>query len=716
MVLLLYGYLVKCNLAPDRRPSSLKAIQQIFESLPEDNFQKLYIQLNDVEYTEAVVDAKLSGYTIDITKGYFDCACASFLNAPQELNGNYYLFLHAFPTPFSSYNDIPSKPTVSSYPEYVLFSDYFAFVSRVERNSLYAPNILSGDTDMYRVYFNVDWWTTAFMYNTDVDVYGEVLRAHVNDISSAQKCTFDSFTDEAEISLPENAFAIDTVKLGPDFVFTVDEQATNKYKNKITKDDIMFMYVILKNTSIISEQSGVAEKILDKSTVTNLGTGASLFSNTIGNVYWFPIAMNFEDSPVATDEAKGFDAKMSKIDYMNDDRILAMYISQVPPQRVEIFITDSSLAYTDFPIIRVRDVNTHEILPYKLMSYWTSEETGYKFIVYPYTRPESFGLSSIALDNDKRVYDIDSTLIDGYITQVKHKEDSDAKSAYDLYLQNLVIKSHCYPYSYYSLYSNGREVAINQTIRPSLQYRIFRDPITGSWFCVSLNNPKGSSYVTPQFTYVFHNTGLSAPFFSESWLQRENALDEAAHSKAMAIARAFTTPFTDVANTAGAVVSGNIGKALSTAMNANVNSFYATEQAFHTSKIANREIAYIRDGGMQGASIPTQFIAGLTADDCIYQSMTYLRDDILDTVNLNLHLYGYSTKLDVYNIRKNHKRRHFNFIQTLNASVLPLGNNVYYTPQAIADIVGMFNNGVWLIHDDKAERTLLIANLPENVY
>lgn len=63
-------------------------------------------------------------------------------------------------------------------------------------------------------------------------------------------------------------------------------------------------------------------------------------------------------------------------------------------------------------------------------------------------------------------------------------------------------------------------------------------------------------------------------------------------------------------------------------------------------------------------------------------------------IGKNLHRFGYNTFLQLDDVYFNHKRTHFNYIQTIDASVVGVPSDI------AADLENMFNSGVHLWQDD----------------
>lgn len=671
------GYLFSCNIAPNRRFSSRSAIKDFLDNIEPkggDNAAKIKpIYIDE--------DNAVGGYTLDVTKRYFD---TEFENVIPVRGYNYGL-LYAKPSSYDTPEDIPALPTVVINAEWLPTPQaFFFFVTSIEHNSI--------DSDFYRVYYTIDWWTTCIYLEYAPTIEGEALRAHVNDINSLGNPIVTNFTDEAEMALPQNSqYTSSRVLSHP---LTIEDNGK--------EGDFAFLVMAIKNPSIFKNYSSTWSKL----NLLNTNYKTPILPATIGITVFTPIRVDTSGSPLGIrlpDEGAG-EVSSFPIDEIVDDRIISMYITQSPPCEMDISIINEKMfnAFASDPAFTALSMQYADGKYMKVFEYKTPEygvmSNEYKLLA------KSMGIYERTDD------------LSGIVSMIKEQSPEEGFIGY---LNNLVVKAHLYPYCYASVYSSGKEIEFNQTYRELLNYSFVRIPADGTYV---LFNEISHSYdlSDPRFTSYFYNTGIFAPFFSENWLQRLNSLDEAAHSKERATANAIITPITGTVGALGDIFDLDFGDAASGLAKTIGGTVMAGMDAAYATEIADRTIQAVSDGYLQNGSVPSQSTVGLCGDDRLYLIGKAVRPALMQSLCLNLHLYGTTTKINLYYLLSEHKRQHFNFYKSGRCNVIPVGNNNFlsnatFSAEIINDIRAMFMNGVWLIHDHYAERSLLISNLPEGV-
>lgn len=680
------GHLIKCNLSPNRRPSSLAALKAIFDHHADSDFYSLSYE--DDEDNDVI-------YSADTTKKYVDCYVGISKQAGAPFLGNYYGVFMQKAVNSALINGIPKRPPdgsdygeVNIYKTQKEFLPFFAFITHVEHNSLDeqtgAQHHHIPYSSYYRIYYEVDWWTTSLLYGGPPDVFGDVFRAHVNefkkDPTNADNVipVLSNFTNETEVALPDNYV---------ESRYAPIKSRTVTYQNEANEGNVAWLVFTLKNPSAIHERGSYDNLIPQPRLKTDVGTYVN--ATPLGLVFWASIGLSKGGSPQFRSTTGP-----RNLDDIVDDRFLSMYITKNPPAdmtvsiqnelittKVTSGITPAQIQYADGEYLEAYiferyDGDIH-------LANFTEGTLGKQWAVYN-------GVENIL--NDSNGIDFAD------------------------YLDRFVAKAHTYPYAYNTFYCSGTEIVVDTTIRPYARYQYVIDPPTGTITLLGYSQSAIASDViyqaSPKFIYTFYNRGVFAPYFSENWLTRLNSLDEAAHSEEMKLFNAVAAPI-KATSTAITQAVYNPAKAAGTLASGAIDTAAAIMESTYQAKISEREINAYSEGYLQGGSVPTQAVAGLIGDNMLYVGYRGVRNR--DSLLLNLHVYGYSTKLNAYEILKNHKRKYFNFIKTNGALIIPLEHNAYYTAEVMSHIQAMFDNGVWLLHDAAAEQTLLLNNMQEGL-
>ena len=138
----------------------------------------------------------------------------------------------------------------------------------------------------------------------------------------------------------------------------------------------------------------------------------------------------------------------------------------------------------------------------------------------------------------------------------------------------------------------------------------------------------------------------------------------------------------------GQYASGSAGK-----VDAVINGVQGAQNAGYNYRMSvlNERIAEVQyQNGIISSEVITAYYINIVGDDDLQVEIIRQNDDNLKHIQKRLHRYGYFTYLQLDDIYKNHRRRNFNYIQTINAEVSGV-------PSAMAEEISqMFNNGVHL--------------------
>ncbi len=696
------GYFIQTTLAPNRRAYDSSAMRNIIKSLPAGRF------------TPIIVDSELS-YSVDATKLYVDITLVQGAYPYFGASGMpYIVFYTGKGVEYNSAEEVPDK---FKFTDRKMTNVFFAFTSRIDTNSL-SPNT-------FRVYYRVDWWSTFLVhYDRRPYVCGEIERAHVNDlirVGGGYTPSFSDFTNEPEMTFPSNAYASQSrcVKHKVTVIDNSDEGIDmQEYSNRFA-----FLVMALRNTSGLTDPKHSQYSVAMKENAY----GSTVYPNTVGIVYFTALYMGLSASPIFMQVGKDFpyDYVGKEIfDNITDDRIIAMYITQDPPSDVEIIYKGNN--QFDFRF----DYSKNPAQPTSMV--YDAGDVSKYMKVYPVDYPDYYPVSEEVLNLQSGIgvvpYD-ETTVIPTEVSASPSVEES----AVSAYLNKFIVKAHTNPYCSLSFYSGGNTTLFDVTVRKTYGglYAV-REPITGSYIVFT---ERGSapldSWKQPTTSYVFYNTGLFTPPFSENWLNRQNALDEASHSKVQTalgatagIMGTITGVGADIANIVlnPASLQASAGDLMSTPSRVLENAGQI-ETAVYTARVADRAIeAYGNDYFVRG-SVPSQATVGIIGDDMLYVTHTYLNYDNFASLVWNLHLYGYKTKLDLYQLLDldKHRRTAFNFVKTIHCQCLEyLGRpdtsareaTLFGSLDVVADIQSMFDRGVFLLVSPLAEQTLRVTNLP----
>ncbi len=707
------GFLFSTALNANMRFASKEVVEQFLDRMTalygENDTSVVKISYNADAARELVFCAVPADRYIDVRMG----------DDSQTWSWRYnYVMLSMYPNSAMKGDDV----TPTSFGAGLEHNAFFARVDHIENSKL--------QRNMCRIYFTVDWWTTMLYAGGKFTVEGSVLRAHVDDIRKTTTGqyfpTFENFTNETEFSLAPYQIRAVSTPVKNDFEFTnstlslSDDEAGDL--KKIEKKDIAFLVFSVRNLSGMIGYSEWINGSYGRPTRFSLKSlvgsgGATIYPNNLGSVFFCPIIMTSNGSPAVHVCQFESDFTIAGLDNINDDRFLSMYITANCPiigLRVDIN-KNSGLSFGIDTSINGDYGNTFSLYPIRQAAF-KKNETQYYLVCFPII---------------ERTLKIDDMLQGFYVDDIYDYNSDISNGIADENWDAACVKAHVYPYSYYTLSSYGNTIIYDTTIHTFHSLYVNRDQMTGSWECfVAPRTTKGwdTQWNLSDFNYYFQSIGIFAPYFSESWLERLNALDEAAHASLKADYGVASTVIKTVGNAVGSILSGNWGKLVSGLASGALDTGEAVIDAQYTKKIAARNTMAIESGYNQTGSVPTQASVGLMSRDLLYVTVTTPATAILPEGSFykesgrkallhNLRLYGYTTNLPLSTVLKM-PREYFNYVVASECTVIFEGADGVNAPfgsttEAQADVCQMFESGVWLIqrYDETNEKNLLDEKL-----
>lgn len=569
--------------------------------------------------------------------------------------------------------------------------DFFAFITRYEVNQLNAT---------VRFYYDVDWWDTLLLNRYELEIHGSVIRAHVNDLSigtDANTFNVDTryFTSEVEYQISENIKRLTSLP-----IFNIANlRSSGDFSPPYRQRDFCWLYMILANDSELTPKYPTESSEVQDYSESNINGGVPYNGYGYGMVVCTPYLTT--QNLVVSDQ--GF---MVSANSIHDDRIIAMYLSYCPPfDNCNIEIVGNSP--TNLTEIKVYSGNG-EAKKYVLnVSGIPEEKTNIRVWI-----PDSRVLSSDTMMNNV-------TTISQLAGADVYWKKSFVQSKYDDFEQYLlygIVKSHLYPYTYYSLRTATSSTVLdnniwsvgNQSNLPKIT--IYHEYVTDSYIC-GLGGESDDNIDSSVTTITLSSVSLFSPPFTQNWITRFNALEQGIFSNV----DAWLNVGKSVASDVSAGFSAGVSKLPSNAINAGeagraIGSVGSAANAIRQSVSLGREIKWQNDGYYINGSVPLQATTGLIGANVPIFLLTSCSKDGFRQLNYNLHLYGYTTYLDCWDILKNHKRKAFNFIKTDSCFVVPqiaLNDDIMY------DIKVMFDCGVWLFSSDDFEYN--VANYQEGI-
>ncbi len=543
---------------------------------------------------------------------------------------------------------------------------FLVFVNNIEFSQI---------TNTIRYYYTVDWWDTLLMWGVNPRIYGICERAHVDDITDDGRVLTDYFTDEIEFPIPKKEIVSATTPAQiPEVVLSTTE--ANKYYNTYP---VYYLYITLGNTSSLKGGATEAEGI-DEWNGLQIGVGTP--STTVCTLYSARTGKIL--SPKLTSFPGGYALRN-----LTNEHIISMYLSITPPfNTATITATEAGNFY-----INGLPNDRSWLLTTDGSDDFSDEKT---IVVYPAYSGYLAKWQGSTIDGTRvikeRLDEIVKTnlnypLNDGYIQHYYGGYSPDEPTgAYDDYLNNFIVKSHMYPYAYYSFIRGSTKVdLVSEWLvdQSWFQINILHDKPTDTYvLLLPMKNAYGVETV-----YSFDYPTLFEAPYKQSWLDRTTSLEAGAFQIAGSAVGV-------ISSAGAAMVGGIMGNPF--ALGGGAAGAAGSAISLLKSSIAwGRELRLTDEGYFVRGSLPTQAVASIDGSAGFYMKYTMYTREFAKQLNTNLHYFGYHTLVDagdIVNGIPNHRRKVFNFVKTVSCNVL--GGDLPLDVKS--DIKDMFDRGVWL--------------------
>lgn len=565
-------------------------------------------------------------------------------------------------TPFFNFIDVDENSSLSYIWNYTYIgfiaddnndSDrtFFGVIDRIE-NSPFNAN-----TNKYRIYFHCDWWSTLQFSKGNFDeifghLRGGVTRAHVNDWIKNNDNTISIDLSNTTTDIEETAVSWKKTK-------RILNEPYIKFEEDETKTvGVQFLYIIYRRSALsASELPALIEM---PNTVIPMPFGLAVLPIRYGNIIEYKIANDGEGSET-------FNSMSYPCTCISGDEIMGM------------FITDfCGLDYSVNPVYNPYLIlfNTHyDTIKFDLDGA-PNQISAIKINSLPLSAMTNTNLLSVFApfkDDKVNISDIDK----------------------DWFMYGGMSKLISEPYVInFIQYQKGGILLHPQFMISTDNFNLQISPNTGGeYILIKSDNTEGLSQL-----YSIDNYNIFQPY------TKQNIYDQS-----LAIINSVSSVLNPIAQgtAAGNLSRANFGAGLSKGKTMNLTAYESTQTGIGvnmgTSVASNliSSVDLMRETLMGGeCQISPNYegsITGFSAISVIGLTIQY--EENRKEIAEHLRLYGYYTYLEPCDILLNHKRSHFNYIQTENVYFDFDVNQMNYSSntQNIKDyIINMFNSGVFL--------------------
>lgn len=575
-----------------------------------------------------------------------------------------------FITNTSSYVDIEfnvqeDAKILNSF-SYIIFDNilnsyaYCAFIDRVEPNNFNFQN--EYETFAYRIFITVDWWSTIMMNDlNEIEIpaiksslEGNVERAHINDVVKVNNV----FRADLSNTLIEGEFGINRYIKTSKNIF---QQSDDHIGGIPTKGRLRWLYILC------NKEYGNPPQVSLKSSTTFICHDK--YFTTAHQVYVLPLA-DLDIIKTQFNVRYKFAGRADKVfniggvirpDGLTDSSIYAMFISDYCPFYkgdgfIEIDWGDiSDEAYANFGF-------------------------GDLAQIYDTTK------AAIKLPKNVKAFSVKAN---EFNVTTKGNLSITKPENYNDYIENNIIKSKFYPYTFNTILKGEVELPLDEEYIDNtldLLFEINMDGLGSSYIIYSY-----SPLLVGEDKYIsLVDRGAFPTSKQDDFFTRANAWN----TQIQALGK---TSF-GLLSSVGSVLTQNLGSLGSQAM----GSFHDVNNLI----TAGINYARLKRDGENGTKILPNSYSNYLDVVRIVKREPY-KDDKASLLK-DLALYGYNTFLHPHVVLEDHKRKYFNYIKCNNAKVLV--NN--YNTEIRLQIEEMFNNGVWLWNTSDKFGEFEVPNYP----
>lgn len=598
---------------------------------------------------------------------------------------------------YGNFNNISFIKVDSKFSDDGSVNEFFAFVTHYEVNHI---------DKTVRFFFMVDWWDTLLYNDIDVHPTGEVERAHINDTTYNSLNNYhypnpDGHTSNLDYPLYNNDIYKNSKLLTSRYnnVYTyeesngIDRALSENYELGLgATEDIAFAYLIWKNTADIEEEDGMDNSVSEVINLPNPSGYGNLTNNIIipTSAIVRIVLIDKKNGRMLLPTKSGNDISVSltysyELASVTNETLLAIHISNEIPAGIKLY----------------RGYTINEFGRYDWSDSFTLKVDNSAFSIQHF-RVGMTGqtCTCIKLTGNFNAHTISlNGIFEGklYCNNRPIEEfTEDITDEYEKFLQS-IIKAKMYPYEYIYLSCGNTDKIINTVLYDvgDLQdIQVVEHYATGDVICY-IPNSVGYSNDYSSIMYFATNT-IFPPYFTDSWLDRINSLEQGAMT---AIKAGLSIIGGEVAAIGGVAQMGNatnpigqiagagaIAGGVMQAVSGAINFGYSIHRLAREYRL--RDEGYYQNGNVNSIDITSYMSSNI-----ILAVHNYLSDKALRRIQELIARYGETTTLFIEEILKDHQRTHFNFIQTAGCVCRP-ETPVNILP--LKDIEQMFDSGVYL--------------------
>lgn len=579
--------------------------------------------LNSYLQNQTPLELEIEGCIITKSTGYFDFRLE---DVGKSISIQKYSYIKYLPVDGSIDSDL-----------------YFMFIDRIEVN-----NFNNADSNYYRCYFTIDWWSTIISrYDNIKDkIEGEIFRCHINDIDRDRKPFLDYTLDSAEYIVGKQER--NTIKLGGDrkflYVYSTKRVSTTEPSYRYISNP----YFLVGDKSISSALNlyivGLFPREVD-----------SLYDSIINGKY--RIKDNTSQPPSIIERTVTGNC-IGQTDGLADSSVVGIYCSNYMPFGSEIDGVFTMDLYDE----NLLEVFTGQTIPdIQALDFGGLGDRNYVNCALPILR------------------DIPPTIINpnDYNIKTKNNMNIQIPTTYEEYLDNCIVKTFFAPYTFVTLEKNGNHIVLDTAY------------ITNSNLCEYNIIPNMSGYVVYAPSERRKGETAYSLLKDDGLYERGSTNDDYTQLGKIASMIKFSVQSVNTMGKSGNVVEG--------VFNAGEITANYIEQHSNWEK-------RLRDGD-DGTRVVTGSIGEFVSP--LVLGITKPLDDEMRVIRKDLALYGYNTNLHPHQAL-NQPRRYFNYIKTTKCFVLDNS----YNEEVRNDISNMFNGGVWLWNTSEEFGNFEVPNYP----